>query len=352
MNQKYNLSNFTKSESRAISTIRTVAMFLIILCHYAPTFLGSSALGALFSIGVPVFFIISGYLYGKKDIKNIKNWYIKQFIKISIPVYIYCIIVGIILLVFNNLGTITFKNIIIHIFLLQGFVNTNLGNIFTGNLWFISFILLSYLITPILQKIREKSISFKYILLFIMFFSIIEIFAILNLKLQAFSVSIPFIFLYIFFYFYSAYNKKMTSKKYIILSIGMSLSVICRFYFKYLADTRGMFYSTIYDRVIVQYTSLILAAWIFFTIYLLCQKFNILIDKLYSFINLCDKYSFYIYICHQMFLTGVCNVKGVTDNFALDTLIFIAATLFSAIILKFISEFLIKITTKVGVRHD
>lgn len=351
MNRKYDLSHFSKSESRAISTIRTIAMFFIIFCHYAPTFLGSSALGVLFSIGVPVFLIISGYLYGKKDIRNIKNWYIKQFIKISIPVYVYYIIVGILLLVFNNLGTITFKNIIIHIFLLQGFVNTNLGNIFTPHLWFISFILLSYLITPLLQKIREKSISLKYIILSLLLLSVIEIYVILNFKLQSFSVCIPYIFSYIFFYFYSAANKKITTKKYILLSVGMILSVVCRLYFKYLADTRGIFYSTIYDKVIVMYTSLILASWIFFTIYLLCQKLDTLINKLYPFINLCDKYSFYIYICHQMFLTGVCNVKGITNNFLLDTLIFIASSILATIVLKFISEFFINTINKPGAKN-
>ena len=351
MNQKYDLSHFTKSESQTIATIRTIAMFFIVFCHYAPTFLGSSALGVLFSIGVPVFLIISGYLYGRKNIPNIKNWYLKQFVKISIPVYIYFIIVGLTLSIFNNAGIITFKDIIKHLFLIQGFVNTSLGNIFTAHLWFISFILLSYVITPLLQKIREKSISLKYIILSLFLLSIIEILAILNFNLQSFSVCIPYIFLYIYFYFYSAANKKITTKKYILLSIGMTLSVVCRLYFKYLADTKGMFYSAIYDKVIVMYTSLILATWIFFTIYLLCQKFDTFVDKLYPFINLCDKYSFYIYICHQMFLTGICNAKGVTNNFLVDTLIFVISTILSASVLKFISEFFINTINKFGAKN-
>ena len=82
-------SEISSIESKIITIIRAIAMVLIILCHYCDYFEGVEFLSQLFNVGVPIFFIISGFLYGQKQINNIKKWYIKQFAKIVIPLYIY-----------------------------------------------------------------------------------------------------------------------------------------------------------------------------------------------------------------------------------------------------------------------
>lgn len=76
-------------ESRIITVTRTVAMLSIVMCHLVSWFPSISFIGQFFNVGVPVFFIISGYLYGQKDIKRIIPWYKKQFVKIILPIYIY-----------------------------------------------------------------------------------------------------------------------------------------------------------------------------------------------------------------------------------------------------------------------
>ena len=45
-------------------------MFLIVLCHYVSWFPRISWTGQFFNVGVPLFFIISGFLYGSKTIES------------------------------------------------------------------------------------------------------------------------------------------------------------------------------------------------------------------------------------------------------------------------------------------
>jgi len=74
------------SEAETITVIRAAAMILIVLCHYVSWYPSISFVGQVFNVGVPLFFVISGFLYGGKTIENIPNWYIKQLIKISVPI--------------------------------------------------------------------------------------------------------------------------------------------------------------------------------------------------------------------------------------------------------------------------
>ena len=144
------------SESRTITIVRTCAMFFIILCHYFAFFDGLEALSQLLNVGVPIFFIISGFLYGQKRITNIIQWYKKQFVKIIIPLYTYYLISGFFLLLIGKLGELNYFEVLKQLLNLQGICGGKIGNIQTGHLWFITFILICYLITPLLQLFREK----------------------------------------------------------------------------------------------------------------------------------------------------------------------------------------------------
>lgn len=141
-------------------------MLSIVLCHtikYYRFIPASSLLGQIFNIGVYSFFIISGYLYGKKDVKNFKKWYIKRIQKIHVPVIILTIIDVIVLIIYFN-QDFKISTIIIYLMNLQGiqFISYEITKpIFEeitnlGPLWFTTIIMMCYLQIPFLQKIREK----------------------------------------------------------------------------------------------------------------------------------------------------------------------------------------------------
>ena len=124
----------TINESKIIDITRFSAMLLIIACHYVSWIPQISFLGQVFNVGVPLFFIISGFLYGQKEITNSYVWLKNQFIKISVPVYLYYIIFTVILLCTGRVGTLSISDSIKQLLHLKGILGGDIGNIQTGHL--------------------------------------------------------------------------------------------------------------------------------------------------------------------------------------------------------------------------
>ena len=141
-----------------IQLLRITSMFMILLCHFCNESGNTvgNALGQFLNVGVFIFFIISGYLFGKRNIDNTKEWYIKRCIRIFIPLWVWTIVVNIIYAVIGMEGEISIKYIVITMLNLQGFFGTTLG---LSHLWFLSVIMICYLITPILQKLRNQNLK-------------------------------------------------------------------------------------------------------------------------------------------------------------------------------------------------
>lgn len=65
-------------------------MVFILLCHYnAESTVGIvSALSQFFNVGVEMFVLLSGFLFGQKGeqiYSNIKSWYLKRIRRIFVP---------------------------------------------------------------------------------------------------------------------------------------------------------------------------------------------------------------------------------------------------------------------------
>ena len=78
-----------------IQITRIVAMFMIIICHLVQEFDNRyiQMTSQFFNVGVFIFILISGYLYGTKKIENPKEWLKNRFFKIMIPVYVFMIFI-------------------------------------------------------------------------------------------------------------------------------------------------------------------------------------------------------------------------------------------------------------------
>ena len=329
-------------ESRIITIIRTCAMFFIILCHYLAFFDGLEALSQLFNVGVPVFFIISGFLYGQKRIANIGRWYRKQFLKIIIPLYTYYLISGIVLWIIGKLGEIRFIDVIKLLLNLQGICGGKIGNIQTAHLWFITFILICYLITPLLQLLKSKS-SFIILTLCIVATSFIWIVIILNIKCFYFISWVPGILSYVFAYFLASFWKRDCRNPiaWICSILLMAISVFIRLVFKCVADNGSIFVNNVYDNVFVPFSQCLLAFGFFFTVYIICANCVRLTSCLSKAFKVFDSYSYYVYIVHYMFIEGVVAVTLFTDNLVIITALFVAGTVLCAIVLKWVSSLLL-----------
>lgn len=83
------MNNISLAQSHAISIVRVLAMFSIVACHILQ---GYGHIGAwILNIGVQVFFVMSGFLYGHKKILAWKDFYVKRIEKIYVPYIIFVI---------------------------------------------------------------------------------------------------------------------------------------------------------------------------------------------------------------------------------------------------------------------
>lgn len=128
-------------------------MFSIVFCHLAG-FLNISALAQFLNFGVYLFLFISDFLYANKEINNYKQWYFSRLKKLLIPFYIFSIPIIILYYCYNYINVL---EIIKYTFCMQG-INFIAEFIpFSkieplGNLWFITIIILCYLIMIPIKK--------------------------------------------------------------------------------------------------------------------------------------------------------------------------------------------------------
>ena len=143
--------NISHSESIAISFIRVLAMSLIIACHFAQAY--GNNIAFLLNVGVQLFFLTSGFLYGKIEIANSWEFYKKRFTKVYVP---YIFFVSVILLLQGLLGTWQFnlRDVAIYALNLQGFISTSVDGL--NHLWFLSVLMVCYIITPSLQRLFKS----------------------------------------------------------------------------------------------------------------------------------------------------------------------------------------------------
>lgn len=154
------------------------------ICFFIAKYTGITAIGQVDNFGaefaVPLFFLISGYCIHLSNLKYIaehkqlplKEYYRRRFLRIY-PPYLVALAFTIIVnyLTYKNLPSLT--DILIHIFVLQGFTIPYFNTI-NLVLWTISIEIAFYLIYPVFYYIRLKY-SLNKALLFSLLISCISI---------------------------------------------------------------------------------------------------------------------------------------------------------------------------------
>lgn len=227
--------------------IRVIAMFFILLCHIVQensnVYIQMSA--QIFNIGVPMFFILSGFLFGisTKNITKWKEWYKKRIKRIFIPYWFFVIILGIIYII-QRKGIFNL-NWLLLVFGLQG---SNVGILGAGQTWFITSIIICYLCTPLIRKIANNEYANVIMaMLYVIFPCILSLFkpawpSTLLCPITSYSIA------YLIGKNINKIDFKMNYAFIAILILGTAFGI--RFISRIMFD--GTF---LYERVIVQYTS-------------------------------------------------------------------------------------------------
>lgn len=136
-----------------LSLIRLIATILIINCHLLE-YIGFNLnygqvigiVGNYMAVGVPIFFILSGYLYGNKklEIKRI-DFIVRNEKKILLKYYIYFFVFVIPVYILFAPQVITIKSLI-GMLTISHYING------IHHFWFIPYIVLCYFMTPYLKE--------------------------------------------------------------------------------------------------------------------------------------------------------------------------------------------------------
>lgn len=321
--------------SFSISCIRVVATLLIVLCHVVQEYNNPvlAMTGQIFNVGVIIFFFMSGFLYGDKKIINVGKWISNRFVRLMLPIYIFLVYLLIIFLFQKN--TISIKVLLIQVLNLQGITNTYFLGL--GHLWFVTVIMICYLLVPIIYKINEKDNSLNLYKFLFVSVALIILQIILSFTLDYHLFAIYLVYIYVYFLgYYSKKIKWINLVKYTNVFLIVALvSILVRFGLRYVFD--GFI---LYDNIIVPYTQSVFGISLFYYMFFFFYKIKEKNSKnnITMLINKIDTLSYDIYISHYIYCVGPLAIIGfVTSSYLIDTLLFIIVTLFTSIILHSIT---------------
>lgn len=325
----------------AISLIRMISFIFIIACHILQG-LGNE-LAFWFNVGVQIFFVVSGFLFAQKEIKNAKEWYIKRIKRIMVP-YLLFLVIFVLFKILISHDYVNPKALVSAVLGLQGFTSSING---LSHTWFISYILICYLITPLLQKLDIKQLKplkfYINIFLIILAIQILYTFGIIN-------IFPPYICCYILGYFLSKryINNNTISKKEITNAFIMLIAITfillpIRIMVQYGYGSLS-FLEPLKD-LITGWHHTLLGLSIFAIFYIIFSKLNL--SKIEKIVKFSDKYSYYIYLTHHIFILGSYSLLKLTNILSLNIIIIIACTVVSALLLYYIDNI---VETKILIR--
>lgn len=284
-------------ESNIIKWLRTLAMFLIVLCHIQQAY--DIKWAWVFNVGVQIFLAISAWLYGNKNIIDWKRWYFDKFRKLYIPYIIYVVIVFLLYRI-GGVGDFSFKSLLVYIIDAQWFLGDVKG---LSHLWFMTAIALCYFFTPVLQFIREKG----YISFFLLLLSIIGLFVFFYLKMYLSIFSC--LFIYSFVYLFISLRSRKSRRVYVACMLLLFIYVWHVINWDILLD---------YSNYKNQLFHLLMGVMLVIVPTGVVNYFSL--NSVPNFISIFDKYSYYVYITHHIFLLGPFSLAFITNSIYLNVM--------------------------------
>lgn len=297
----------TQQDSFAIRIIRITATFMIFLCHTVFLFSDTVAITAqFFNIGVDVFLIITAYLFSvrKNTIKNNLLWYKKRLLRICVPYYwlifavcVACLFFSVKLNVADVAGSVLF---------LQGFTENYLPG--GGHLWYLTAIMISYLITPLLYKLKDSKIIFK----FVFFVCCIGLYVIMVMALKPIYSTVFFKVIEYSFYFIAIpflnnyYRNKNEIKLALISTVFLIVFCILKIVCNFVWDN-----TILYTSYLVPIIGVLIGLSIFYFVFFISKVSYKLFSKknqLLKIVEHFDSVSFEFYLVHYFFITFPINL--------------------------------------------
>lgn len=321
MSDSQNLSIFQRRDV-SISVARCVAMLLIISCHMFSYYKYELALWL--NVGVQVFFVISGFLYGTKDISSPIEFIIRNFKKILVPYWLFLVIaVAAYYLLCPQALCMTS---IIRAFSCSGTIKG------LGHLWFVGYILFCYFLTPYLFWLRKYTESlttkrsiYTYSFIFILFQLVGFLF---NSFFDPDRVSCYVAGFFLADLFRRLSLKQSIGLKWLLFFVAIFMNV-GEIYIKYITNVEYIGWQIVAFKAFCRYSHMFLGIAIFILFY---GHFKSMCYN--GALQFSDKYSYPVYIVHQLFILSPLSLMAITSVNLINWMIVLVATLCSGILLQ------------------
>lgn len=307
----------------SISFVRMLAMMFIVICHVMQYY--DVELAWWFNVGVQIFLCISGYLYGRKRILDIRVFYRKNFVKILIDYEI---------VVFAAVAaTVLFTDTVITVEEIAEAVLTVSTIAGGAHLWFIPTILMCYLLTPLYERIfsraeqSHKLLVPAAVLLFVMnelvFRQMFSYFNAAWVNCYLIGFALRRFQQYRFWYTGSAWLLTLTGAVFISIQASVRYLQLIT-----LTDAWRPFYYPMCD-----YGHVFLGVALFCSGRVLLRPFcNI--NLIQRILRLSDRYSYQIYLTHHFFILGPLSLMALTANSYVNVVLILLLTVLTAVLLQ------------------
>lgn len=306
-----------KKEIPSIVWLRAFCVVSILLCHITQTHHSPYVVmtSQIFNIGVNIFIIISGFLFGIQGVnKPYWKWLLKRARRIFVPYWLFLVLYWTVCSVTNYRSTL-----IQWIMTIPGLQFFSFYPTGAEHTWFITAILLCYLVTPLFARLVEIIPEKKQMVLPIIL-SIIPalICGIPNAPIFAavFHYCIAFM---LGKYWHRIKLGKPTAFYALAVVVG---AFLLRFVARMYLDG-----TILYSGIIAQYTHYLAGFGILILFFCVFDR------RPWKIIRTVNDQSFEIYLYHYMFLWSPVSVMGITGNWYLDIGLFLAVTAVTAGIL-------------------
>lgn len=292
------VEKLSPGQSGAISFIRAAAVILIVTCHFFQGY--GSQYAFILNVGVQTFLYMSGFLAAGTRMDSIKNWYGKKAKRILIP-YLCFLVPVLILYHFAAPGKTSAAADLIYLTGLQGFAPGNYTIDGLGHLWFITVILLSYAITPILYR-KKTGHALLFCAVFCLLLFLIH-------KSYAFWVGV---------YVLGFYMRKF-GKNPVVIPIAVTVAAAAGYYF--LSGRWEILFN------IVAHAGGGIAIFTLLFNINNCKSVN-------NGGGVIDRYSYEIYIVHHIFILGPFSLLFLTPFKTMNILVIILLICLATVVLK------------------
>lgn len=296
----------------------------IIVCHIFQYY--NNDLCSWFNVGVPLFFIISGYLYGLKynaSGKGTIDFIKKTYKKILFPYWTFLVFAVAFFYLYPDSGI---KPSIRYIILALIGADT-LPSL--RYLWFVPYILFCYILVPYLHSIVVYCKGKDNFKAFGVYLIVIISLQVLGFTFKSFFLPDRFVAFVIAFFLPDIFSRiSLTSKKvFTISSISVGIIAwIVRYWVRYAYSGSFTQIAGLYDR----YSMVVAAFAVFFSLMFLFRR-----SRFNHLLNLSDRLSYPVYLVHGIFIFGPVAVLALTPYLILNiVLLFILILIFALVIEK------------------